>query len=523
MFCGQCGSKIKEGDVFCAGCGKRQSLENQSSLSQQSENQSSLNQQSELQSSLNQQPKITPVLEGNQQDAFAQTNTKAKGSKKKAIGIIVGICVLLVLLVGIGLFFILRTSYVEVPDLRDLTEAQAVELIEELGLTVGDIAEEYSRGDDEGLVISQSPRAGSERERGTAVSLVISLGTEPIEVPDFIDLSLSEATDLIGRLGLELGVVAEEYSETSPEGFVISQSIRAGSRVEQGERVDLVVSLGVESDPDTVTVPDFIGLYFWEAFQLIHTENLGLGLFKEEFAEDVEEGYVINQSLRAGDVVDPGTVIDLVISLGAPPPPPPPPTPSVSPFNLDVWGADQVVTLELDGVTVDVPIPPWLNDVIEESLYDEDFIFDDRVRGFISDGYYLYIMNRERDDLKTMIEVHLLLSFDDFEEDVVFLLHFIESSLNDFEYNASVSSTIFYQGRGELTAGITMFEYPEEGSDEMISTFELLKINEYNGILILTRLRLRTVDAPDNICSDEFVDAFGLQRYVDGGFISMDP
>ena len=523
MFCGQCGTKIKEGDVFCAGCGKRQSPENQSSLSQQSENQSSLNQQSELQSSFNQQPEITPMLEGNQQDTYTQANAKTKGSKKRAIGIIAGICVLLALLVGIGLFFILRTSYVEVPDLRDLTEAQAVKLIEELGLTVGDITEEYSRGDDEGLVISQSPRAGSEREKGTAVNLVISLGTEPIEVPDFVDLSLSEATDLIGRLGLELGVVAEEYSETTPEGFVISQSVRVGSRVEQGERVDLVVSLGVESD--TVTVPDFIGLYFWEAFELIHTANLGLGWFEEEYDEGVEEGYVISQSLRAGDVVDPGTVIDLVISLGAPPPPP---TPSVSPFNLDVWGADQVVTLELgipsiDVVTIDVPIPPWLNDVIEESLYDEDFVFNDRVRGFSSSGQHVYIMNRERDDLKTMIEVHMLYVVDNFQEEAWDWLSAVEFFLLNREYNHSISTHIFYEGEGELTAGISILEYPEDGSDEMVSTFELVKINEYNGRIISTRLRLRTVDAPDNMCSDEFADAFGLWRYVEGGFISFDP
>ena len=490
MFCGHCGTKMEKVERFCTECGKEQLQE--SPLSP-------------IQPGINQEINVTPMPQQDYQEPIG-------GDNKKSIGIIAIICAGLAILIGVGLFFVFGASDVEVPDFSNLTLDEAIQLIEDSRLTVGEITEEYSRRVDEGLVISQSPRAGREVERGTSIDLTISLGAELIEVPDFTDLYLLDAADLIRELGLNLGDVDEEFSDTIDDGVVISQSIPSGGRIEVGGSVDLVVSLG----PESVTVPDFTGLSEGEAVELIESSNLRLGRIYEDYDDDLEEGLVIDQSLRAGSTANPGDSVDLVISLGARPP-------SVSPFDINVWGEDQIITLELDGVSVDVPIPPWLNEVIYESRYDEDYEFVDAVRGFSSIERAFYLVNRERDDLMTMIEVQLFRYTGSFEEAAEEELDLIVSFLRDFESISSITDiTIFYQSSSELTAGVSSIEYSKIVDGHTFSGFELIKINQYNGIAIATRLRLETVNAPVDMCAEEFADAFGLWRYIHAGYMELD-
>jgi len=488
MFCGHCGTKMEKIQRFCTECGKEQLRESPLLPGEQSEE---------------------PALSHGQPASQELSET---GNNKMAIGLIASICAGIVLLICLALFLIFRGGNVEVPDLSNLTKDEAIRLIEESRLSVGDITEEYSGRVDEGLVISHSPMSGMIVGRGSSVNLTISLGTILVEVPELTDLYLLDAADIIRELGLTL-VVIEEYSETTEDGMVISQSIPAGNMVEMGAGIDLVVSIGSEF----LTVPDFTGLTEDEAVELIQSLNLTLGNVDEEYDETHEEGLVIGQSLRAGTLATRDDSVDLVISLGAG-------LLSVNPFNIDVWGEDQIITLVLDDVSIDVPIPPWLNEVIYESRYDENYEFADGMRGFIQYECNFYLVNRERDDLMTMIEVRLFNYTGDFQEAAGSKLDFMISFLSGLESISSITdTTIFYQSNSELTAGISSIEYSRFDNDQRFSGFELVKINNYNGILILTRLRIETVDAPEDMCIEEFAYAFGLWRYIDAGYIRIDP
>ncbi len=65
---------------------------------------------------------------------------------------------------------------VTVPDVVGMTQADAESAITSAGLTAGTVATEYSDTVGPGLVISQSPVAGSQADAGSAVNLVVSLG-----------------------------------------------------------------------------------------------------------------------------------------------------------------------------------------------------------------------------------------------------------------------------------------------------------------------------------------------------------
>lgn len=72
-------------------------------------------------------------------------------------------------------------SEVTVPSLAyEQTEQNAIRMLKEVGLQVGEITREYSDLVQAGYVIQQDPPPGSRVQVGTAVSLVISRGREPL-------------------------------------------------------------------------------------------------------------------------------------------------------------------------------------------------------------------------------------------------------------------------------------------------------------------------------------------------------
>lgn len=124
---------------------------------------------------------------------------------------------------------------------RDVAEAK----LQECGLTVNpDFA--YSESVTSGMVISQSPEAGSKAKKGDAVSIVISRGVEPITMPNLWNKPESEARAALDALGLKV-TTTSDYSNDIPEGNVISQSIVEGKTVDKGATITLVISLGKKS------------------------------------------------------------------------------------------------------------------------------------------------------------------------------------------------------------------------------------------------------------------------------------
>lgn len=131
-----------------------------------------------------------------------------------------------------------------VPDLAGLEEAAARNALEGAGLTVGDVSETFSLTADAGTVATQSIAADSEVAAGTALDFRLSLGPQPIFVPELVDIPLAAAEDRLGSLALVPGVVTYINSDSVPRGSVVTQSAAAGFEVPPGTAVDLTVSGG---------------------------------------------------------------------------------------------------------------------------------------------------------------------------------------------------------------------------------------------------------------------------------------
>ena len=139
---------------------------------------------------------------------------------------------------------------VAVPDVVGLTQAVADTAITNANLVLGTLSTASSSSVPSGNVISESPSAGTQVNSGSAVSLVVSSGPAPILVPNVVGSTQAAATSAITNAGLVLGTVTTASSSTVASGNVISESPSAGTQVNAGSAVNLVVSSGAPQVPD---------------------------------------------------------------------------------------------------------------------------------------------------------------------------------------------------------------------------------------------------------------------------------
>ncbi|CAN5296152.1 hypothetical protein BH20ACT3_BH20ACT3_10460 [soil metagenome] len=116
------------------------------------------------------------------------------------------------------------------------TGGKAADAIEALPLLVG-VERRFDDEIPEGAVIAASPASGAEVPPGTTVTIVVSLGVEPVTVPDVSEAETpAEAAALLREAGLTPGSVSGPS-----EGTPAATSPAAGDEVSPGTTVDLIL------------------------------------------------------------------------------------------------------------------------------------------------------------------------------------------------------------------------------------------------------------------------------------------
>jgi hypothetical protein len=196
---------------------------------------------------------------------------------------------------------------VSVPNLLTLTEDQAEDALEEVGLELGRVRRQSSDSE-EGTVIEQNPESGERVDEGDPVSIVVSTGVVVVEVPDVIGLPEAEAVGAIEGEGLTAEVVREPSDEVE-EGIVITQEPSGGTELEEGDVVQILVSEGPEFE-----MPDVTGDNADEAEAFLEDE-LGLDVTQEGTPDPCPQppDTVCSQDPEAGAPVQPGDEVTLFV------------------------------------------------------------------------------------------------------------------------------------------------------------------------------------------------------------------
>ena len=273
-----------------------------------------------------------------------------------------GILAGLLLVFGIGAWWYATQgpgAYTTVPDVSGIPQAEAVLVLESLGLEVVPL-EDFSDDVAEGFVIRTEPEGQSEVPNGSAVELVVSLGPRLEVVPDVVGVLEADAIDIINQAGFEqIGEILRIHDDTAPVGEVIATDPVAGEELPHFTTINLTVSKG----PEPITIPDVVGLPEANAqARLVDDYAMNVTVVYERTLEQAK-GIVFKTNPPAGQEGTRAQPITIYVSDG-------PPLVTVPDFTFQDPEAAKNQAEDL-GLVVDLePLRPWSSprQVVDQSL-----------------------------------------------------------------------------------------------------------------------------------------------------------
>jgi beta-lactam-binding protein with PASTA domain len=235
-----------------------------------------------------------------------------------------------------------------------MTEADARSAITDANLTVGPVTHEFSDTIAAGIVISQNPAAGTTVAAGSPVDLIISLGPA-FTVPNVVGMTETEANSIITAAGL-VSNVTYGYHDTVAVDYVISQDPAGGTDIAAGATVTIVVSLGKPEVPNVVGQPVAAAIATIEGIDNLVTA----ATYRHD--NNVPSGIVISQNPVGGTVVNVGSTVNIVVSLGRP----------TVPGVVGLSEAEAVATIEAIDNLVAVVDYEYSNTILKDTVMSQD-------------------------------------------------------------------------------------------------------------------------------------------------------
>lgn len=248
-------------------------------------------------------------------DKIISTGKKEKKINKKiTIWAVVSGLILAFVLSGAYFAFknVFNVDIKPVPNLIGKQEEDAEKELEELGLFMNVAERVHNKDIPEGEIIRQDPKPNQTNKVTNPVTVFVSKGPRKVPVPPIIGKNYDEVDIILESVGLAEGDVSQEYSPY-PSGIVIEQKISPGISVDEGTRIDYVISGG----PEKFFMKNFVGMNIED----VETELMILDLIRGNVVERPDDehpkGEVIEQSVSAGTEISKKSVVDFVVSKGA--------------------------------------------------------------------------------------------------------------------------------------------------------------------------------------------------------------
>ena len=146
----------------------------------------------------------------------------------------------------------------------------------------------------------------------TEITVKLSSGKGELMVPDVSGQTESVAEQMIRDTGFSTPVKEYQYSDTVEQGVVISQSPEGGEKGKATDTITILVSQGKEN----AKVPSVAGMTGADAMAALEAEGFSVSL-EQSYSDTIDEGFVVSQSPTAGEYVDKGANVHIIVSQGA--------------------------------------------------------------------------------------------------------------------------------------------------------------------------------------------------------------
>jgi serine/threonine-protein kinase len=219
------------------------------------------------------------------------------------------IVAILALLIAAGAlaYFLTRPDMVSVPDVTGETQAVATNDMRDAGFEVD--TQQRQSDVPEGKVIETDPSGGTEAEKGSTVTLFVSLGPGTVAVPSVVGQPVAKARAALQDAGFESSVTKQASSSVA-KGRVIAANPNEGTQIAAGSTVTLTVSTGIA----TKAVPDVVGMNRSEAASTLR--DAGFEVNESGTDSDEPKDQVLSQDPSAGSEQKVGSTVSITYSNG---------------------------------------------------------------------------------------------------------------------------------------------------------------------------------------------------------------
>jgi serine/threonine-protein kinase len=201
----------------------------------------------------------------------------------------------------------------QIPHVNGLAQKAAEAKLEKAGFEVA-VERVNSDSVEEGLVVFSEPRGGDSATHGSTVTIFVSRGPKLAKVPVLVGVQREVAVQRLSARGLTASVSEEESA--SPRGQVIRQSPSAGTQVDPGSAVTIVVSSGEEEEQEA-RVPNVIGKERRQAVEAVRAAGLTPRVEEEETEVPSQVGRAIDQFPPPGTELKPQATVTITVGKRA--------------------------------------------------------------------------------------------------------------------------------------------------------------------------------------------------------------
>lgn len=152
---------------------------------------------------------------------------------------------------------VLRGERVTLPHLIGKTMAEANEILAKKKLDIVQKGTQFDNQWDKGKIIFQDPSPGSKIKINKLVRLILSAGSEKVQVPQLIGKNLQSVDSILEEVGLRKGKVSQVHTSKYAAGKIIAQQPQVVEEIARNSHLSFLVSQGEREK--RYLMPDLIG------------------------------------------------------------------------------------------------------------------------------------------------------------------------------------------------------------------------------------------------------------------------
>lgn len=193
-----------------------------------------------------------------------------------------------------------KATGTETPDFKGMTYEEALKAATEAGVDITVCDKKFSKECATTEVLSQ------EVDEDT-VKINLAIAWHEFTMPNLLYKSKDDAVQLLKNIGISSSIV-EENNDVVAIGLVLSQNIEKDKKVQPGAKAEITVSKGGKP----FAMPNVVDQELSTAKTKLLDEGLSVTV-EYDYDENVEEGHVISQSIKAKADVTRGENVTLIV------------------------------------------------------------------------------------------------------------------------------------------------------------------------------------------------------------------